>query len=283
MLLIKILFFICLLIISLLIIRKIDLSLNKRILEVQGNEEFLKKKFKRLELKISSSYKCQSIFEKRRKKLKQAGNPYHLTPFTYYIIKTVPAFIVLLIFMFKNMLLRVDSIILILLIYYLVDILQFIRNKKDNNEIKLDLPKMYDLLSIQDAAGINIGMALTDLFDVVKNKRLKFRLIELSANIIITKNLETSLDSFMGNFNLPELESFVIGIKQSQKTGASKELIENQGEILKEVAVDDKTVEIKNVSIKISIALIFMFLGISLLIIFSFSKLLGSSLKFLFQ
>ena len=283
MLLIKILFFICLLIISLLIIRKIDLSLNKRILEVQGNEEFLKKKFKRLELKISSSYKCQSIFEKRRKKLKQAGNPYHLTPFTYYIIKTVPAFIVLLIFMFKNMLLRVDSIILILLIYYLVDILQFIRNKKDNNEIKLDLPKMYDLLSIQDAAGINIGMALTDLFDVVKNKRLKFRLIELSANIIVTKNLETSLDSFMGNFNLPELESFVIGIKQSQKTGASKELIENQGEILKEVAVDDKTVEIKNVSIKISIALIFMFLGISLLIIFSFSKLLGSSLKFLFQ
>jgi pilus assembly protein TadC len=177
----------------------------------------------------------------------------------------------------------VDSIILILLIYYLVDILQYVRNKKDNNEIKLDLPKMYDLLSIQDAAGINIGMALTDLFDVVKNKRLKFRLIELSANIIITKNLETSLDSFMGNFNLPELESFVIGIKQSQKTGASKELIENQGEILKEVAVDDKTVEIKNVSIKISIALIFMFLGISLLIIFSFSKLLGSSLKFLFQ
>ena len=283
MLLIRILFFICLLIISLLIIRKIDLSLNKRILEVQGNEEFLKKKFKKLESKISSSYKCQSVLEKRRKKLKQAGNPYHLTPFTYYIIKTVPAFIVLLIFMFKNMLLRVDSIILILLIYYLVDILQFIRNKKDNNEIKLDLPKMYDLLSIQDAAGINIGMALTDLFDVVKNKRLKFRLIELSANIIITKNLETSLDSFMGNFNLPELESFVIGIKQSQKTGASKELIENQGEILKEVAVDDKTVEIKNVSIKISIALIFMFLGISLLIIFSFSKLLGSSLKFLFQ
>ena len=283
MLLIKILFFVCLLTISFLIVRKIDLSLNKRILEVQGNEEFLKKKFKRLEFKIGSSYKCQSIFEKRRKKLKQAGNPYHFTPFTYYIIKTVPAFIVLLIFMFKNMLLRVDSVVLILLIYYLVDILQFIRNKKDNNEIKLDLPKMYDLLSIQDAAGINIGMALTDLFDVVKNKRLKFRLIELSANIIVTKNLETSLDSFMGNFNLPELESFVIGIKQSQKTGASKELIENQGEILKEVAVDDKTVEIKNVSIKISIALIFMFLGISLLIIFSFSKLLGSSLKFLFQ
>lgn len=283
MLLIKILFFICLLIISLLIIRKIDLSLNKRILEVQGNEEFLKKKFKRLESKISSSYKCQSIFEKRRKKLKQAGNPYHLTPFTYYIIKTVPAFIVLLIFIFKNMLLRVDSIILILLIYYLVDILQFVRNKKDNNEIKLDLPKMYDLLSIQDAAGINIGMALTDLFDVVKNKRLKFRLIELSANIIITKNLETSLDSFMENFNLPELESFVIGIKQSEKTGAGREMIENQSEIMKEVAVDDKTVEIKNVSIKISIALIFMFLGISLLIIFSFSKLLGSSLKFLFQ
>ena len=283
MLLIRILFFICLLIISLLIIRKIDLSLNKRILEVQGNEEFLKKKFKRLEFKIGSFYKCQSIFEKRRKKLKQAGNPYHLTPFTYYIIKTVPAFIVLLIFMFKNMLLRVESIALVVILYYLVDILQYVRNKKDNNEIKLDLPKMYDLLSIQDAAGINIGMALTDLFDVVKNKRLKLRLIELSANIIITKNLETSLDSFMENFNLPELESFVIGIKQSQKTGASKELIENQGEILKEVAVDDKTVEIKNVSIKISIALIFMFLGISLLIIFSFSKLLGSSLKFLFQ
>ena len=283
MLLIKILFFVCLLTISFLIVRKIDLSLNKRILEVQGNEEFLKKKFKRLEFKIGSSYKCQSIFEKRRKKLKQAGNPYHLTPFTYYIIKTVPAFIVLLIFMFKNMLLRVESIALVVILYYLVDILQYVRNKKDNNEIKLDLPKMYDLLSIQDAAGINIGMALTDLFDVVKNKRLKLRLIELSANIIITKNLETSLDSFMENFNLPELESFVIGIKQSQKTGASKELIENQGEILKEVAVDDKTVEIKNVSIKISIALIFMFLGISLLIIFSFSKLLGSSLKFLFQ
>lgn len=283
MLIIKILLFICLAVISFSIVHKITMYSDKNILEAKGTDnKFILKKFRKINSFIARNDKFKPALNKRKVILKRLGNPYNITPTLYYLFKYIPTFCILIYFIVSG---KFTFLIIaaMFLTFFFIDITYYFHNKSDNAEILYDLPKIYQILEIQSYANIPLEVSLTEIFDVVKNKRLKLRLIELAAEITIRKDVPSAIDHFVENFNSSELNSFCLAIKQSVISGRNREFLENQGYILEKRRLNNKDKETSNNNVKVAIASIFMFIGIGWLMYYSFGTQIGGGIKSLIQ
>ncbi len=153
--------------------------------------------------------------------LKRKGNPLKLSPAGFIICKLLCAFIGFMLF-FDSAVLAVTMLVLG---FFFLDLAMKYSDKQDMKKIRLEIVDIYDFLSIQTAAGVFIGSALTECYLIARNKRLKKALAELCAEINLTKNIISSLDKFGECFNSVEIDSFVLTIKQSLITGRIEEAL----------------------------------------------------------
>ncbi|MBB6716648.1 hypothetical protein [Clostridium gasigenes] len=147
--------------------------------------------------------------------LKMNGNPMKISPAAYILIKCLSSIIVFILFSSDIIIAFVGSIIG----FYLVNLIIYSSNKKDMDKIKIQIVDVYDFLSIQTAAGVFIGSALTECYLMVRNTRLKNAFAEMCAEINLTKDVLQSLEKFGKSFNSVEIDAFVLTIKQSLRTG----------------------------------------------------------------
>lgn len=262
---------------------KINRILNKNIYEARLEDSNIKfkKKLNLVEINVLKKEKIFKMLEKKKDKIKKQGNPLNLNITTFYLFKIVPT--VLVIFMvIMSRAFNLASIILIILIYNFIDLIYFFSNDDDKKKIKEDLPNIYDILDIQTVAGINLGIALTQVFDIPKSKRFCKDLMELSAEINLTKNIESALDNFIQKYDLVELDSFVLAIKQSIKSGRNRELLANQSEILKENNLLNISEKTKDVDKWVLVVGILVFLGIAAILALSFAVQVSNSFTNIF-
>lgn len=276
-----------------MIIQKISNGINRNIDEARGGDNKPNKLLKNLDSRIAKKDEFKNHYQKIAHYLKIKGNPYKLTPVSYYMIKIGLALIVFTrIMTYKNELLImifrsrfISAIFLSVIGYFAVDMLYYLNNKDDNKRIKQDLPDVYDSLNIQTSGGVELGLALTEVYDVPsKSKRLRKHLGELAAEINITKNPYVALKHFASNFDgSDEIDIFVYTVAQSLQTGKSEEAFDGQSEILKTnniFMVQEQTKEIKSYLFMIGVLI---FLGVSALIVFSFVNQIGSNLDQIFN
>lgn len=206
--------------------------------------------------------------------LNSLGNPLDLTPAAYIIAKFSLALITFISFLTVNTFL---ALIGCLIAFFIIDICFRLSDKKDMKSIKLELSDVYDLINIQVSAGVFVGTALTEAYLIVTNKRFKKSLTLLSAEIAVTNNIESALDKFSKSFRSIEIDTFVMTIKQSFKTGRIQQAIEDSSNSLKEVnqlIIQEQTNRINTQKNFIQLA---MYLGIIFVILYGLMIELSNS------
>jgi|GEM_PF-1202698 len=238
-LILKLIFLVCIIVLSFYLRRFLKFHFNSKYREVKYGEisNLEENKIISRKLKLPKSLK----FEYTEDKLYKCGNPLHLTPVSYWILKVLIAVGLFFSTMEMHLLGKsyianiVTSIVFAVIGFYIVDIVNYFNNKDDINKIRLDLADVYDLINLQTMAGVNIGHALVEAYTVCKNKRLKKSLIKLAAKINFSKNIERALDDFNSEYAMLEVETFVSTIKECINSGTYEETIDDQSASLKTV------------------------------------------------
>lgn len=286
-LILKLIFLVCIIVLSFYLRKFLKFHFNSKYREVKygetSNVEENKSIFKKLKL---PKYLRMEYTEN---KLEKCGNPLHLTAMSYWLLKTLIAVGLFFSSMQIHLLGKsysaniVTSILFAILGFYIVDIVNYFNNKDDINKIRLDLADVYDLINLQTMAGVNIGHALVEAYTVCKNKRLKKSLIKLAAKINLSKNIERALEDFNNEYNMPEIETFVVTIKECVDTGAYEETIDDQSSSLK--TVNALYVERQTEKIDMYMLLIdmLMFIGILAVVFFVVASNLMQSTNGIFK
>ena len=146
-----------------------------------------------------------------------------LTPLSYIMIKFVSAFLGLIITtVFGNILI---GVFIGGLLFFDIDFLLKFSNDDDNRKMMGDIQVFFSVVRTQTLAGIAITTSLSEGYNIVKNKRLKTALIELSSKILAHKPLDESIDEFNAKFKNQYIDSFCIVVKQSQDSGQASKLL----------------------------------------------------------
>lgn len=111
--------------------------------------------------------------------------------------------------------------------YFFIDLIAYISNSSDNKAMLDDIKNVYDTLRIQTKAGVYITSVITDCYLVVQNKRLKKAFLRLTSDIAAKNDIETSLDEFKNKFDNEYINTLVVIIKQSMKTGQASKMFED--------------------------------------------------------
>jgi len=265
----RLLIFVCICVAMIVIYKEIYKKLDKKIEEAQLKRDRKKESIRRLEEYLYSNEKYLSYFQKLGKKIDKQGNPFNLTPVIYCFIKIAMAITLFILSSSSknNFLLTIG---LTVTGYFALDAIYYLSNKDDESKILVDLPDICDILDIQTAANVQLGLALTEVYDIPKSKRFRNALMELAAEINLTKKPETALDNFNKCFNVVELESFILSIKQALITGKSKEIIANNSEVLKENNIFNIQKKTRYLTQYLILIGLMLFIGACALIIFSF-------------
>lgn len=282
----KFLIFMCFLVISYIIARYIESKSSKDLKEARGEiEDVYSNSFKQFKYnieKIESIDRFQNIFEKTRNRLEKRGNYLKITPSIYYLIKIFAIVLQIVILVFGKTI-NIFSFILPVLTFFFIDIMYFLKNMEDNEEILNDLPKVYNILEINTYAGEGIETSISQLHEVVKNKRFKEKLIKLSAEILITKQINQALDNFKNSFTLVEVDSLCLGLTQSLDSGKNKDFITNQRDILEKRNLNGKDIQTKRNNFKFIISTFIIFTGVTGILIFSFYSQIFKNISKLFS
>lgn len=244
--------------------------LNRKIDEVRGKPQIRRRYIKHIEGTVKDSKRYKSIYERTAAKLKKQGNPWKLTPVTYYLLKIVFTLAVIINGLYgrRNILLIVTFSIAS---FYFVDIIYKISNQDDNKKILHDLPDIYDMLNIQTKAGVPLGLALTEIYDIANCKRLRYDLIELAAEINIRKDPINALTNFKDKYDILEIDNFVLTLKQSLSSGKSIEMLESQGDMLKENNIFEIQEETGKMDTRFFFIAMLIFIGLVAVIVYSFT------------
>lgn len=255
---------------------------NKRVKEARGEYKIRSKStFDRFKRYIEKNDKAKNVIERKDEKLKKLGNPLKINGFSYYVYKFFMLVMLILFTISGEM--SFSTIVILAVITIFPDVMIKSISQKEKAEILGDLPNITDILNIQSgAAGMDMGIALMEAFSIAKCRRLKEKLMELSIEISLTKNIPAALDKFASNFNLAEIDSLVIALKQAVITGKSRELLDSQSELLKDAALTRISLKTKEVGMWIGLVGGLFLLGIAPLVLYSFGTQLTSSFTQIF-
>lgn len=235
----KLVFLACIIVLSFYLRKFLKFHFNSKYREVKYGESLNLRKNKNLfhRFKLPRGLSMEYTEDK----LEKCGNPIHLTPVSYWILKVL-LFIGLFFSSMQTQPLGKNYIVNIIfstafgiLGFFIINIINYLNNKDDLNKIRMDLADVYDLINLQTMAGVNIGHALVEAYTVCKNKRLKKSLIKLAAKINLSKNIEKALDDFKDEYNMSEIETFVSTMKECINSGTYEETIDDQSSSLKTV------------------------------------------------
>lgn len=199
------------------------------------------------------------------RKLKRKGAYYvlqeHINPAIYIVIKVMTT----LLFIFVSLSFSNNIILAILfaiLGFFLFDILLSFSNNNDNDEMLSDIKDVVDILKIQTNAGIHLSESLITCYRTVKNKRLKYELIELVNQIMLTNDIETSIRRFNNRFENEYIDMICVMILQAQESGYSVQIMKDMSTQLSDL---QKAINIKrqeSLDRKVQILELLVFVGL---------------------
>lgn len=277
--------------IAYLIAVRLNNRANKNIDEVRGNEskidkkDLLKKQIQTLDNKLysKSNKKVKSILDKQMDWLIRKGNPYKLNIVTYYLTK-IPGILLLFVAITSqiNFTGKLAFFILSLMSLFYVEIKYYEQDKNDYVEITKDLFKVYNQLDVMSFADVTIHQALIESANVIKNKRFKKAYLEMTANIIETKNIPESMEKLGEKFDMNEIDSFVTTITQGIETGKIRSMIANQRNIINKRYLGAKDIETEKKHSKVTLGVLSLAISIIGIVLYSFLVMIIDKLGTIF-
>lgn len=131
-----------------------------------------------------------------------------------------------------------NDVVLALFVFagsYVPQIIIKMSNSMDNDMMLDDIKIMYDTLKIQSKAGVYIADILTECYMLVRMKRLKTALMELSNNIYTKHDLNTALNDFNSKFKNIYIDMLVMTIEQSLESGQTIQMFNDIAQQIQQV------------------------------------------------
>lgn len=153
-------------------------------------------------------------------------------------------------------------------------------DKADNKAMLEDIKGIYDTLRIQTKAGNYITNILVDCYLFVQNKRLKSALLDLTKDITANKDIDITLDKFRGKFDNEYIDTLVLIIKQSMKTGQAAQIFEDIRKRISDIEGAMVLNEQAKIKAKILTVQVILYLAIILVSIFISIKGLSAGINF---
>lgn len=197
---------------------------------------------------------------------------YYIEPSAFIMVKIMCGAALLLIgfFINVNILGRIGFIVGgALLGFWLPDILLWISNAEDKNNMADDILEMYDILKIYTKAGSHIKDALIECQIQVKNSRLKEGLQELNNNILSGQvMIGEAVDIFNARFADENIDDFCVILKQALVTGRSTKILADLSRQLYDTRKAVAILEREKMERKMQIIQLLFFIGLSILLIY---------------
>jgi hypothetical protein len=256
---------------------------NRNIDEVRGVRRKFRKRRKTNKLwnAVNSNKVIKDNFSILESRLNRCGNPYHINAPIYYGIKLLSLFLLAL-YIIAYCSISVLVVALFSFIFFFIDISYFLINAVDNAAIKEDLPKVCNTMEIETYGGIPFDQALMDVFEVVKNRRFKKALFEMSAEIILKRNPSEALEHLKGKFKSDDIDSFVLTLQQGIETGKIRQMLESKSKTLTDMYVNSKDIQTSMNELKIFAVGLLDLIAISWLMFYVFYDYIASSLTLIF-
>lgn len=139
-------------------------------------------------------------------------------------------------------------------------------NENDNSDMLSDIKIMFDCLRIQVKAGVYVTDALNETMLLMKNKRLRDALKNLTDSIVLTGNLDDSLKEFNQKFCNRHIDTMVIILRQALVSGQSSESLDNAFEQMTDIE-QALNIKLENaLERKVMIIQVMVLLGIFLMV-----------------
>lgn len=285
----NLLLFLLLLIIAYGIAQRIYGAINKDILEARSlastQTSRQKSKFNHTFYnRINNNNKLKSHFDRINERLNYCGDPFHfhLTPFRYYCMKIVSAVISLAVLIFANAV-NIITILIPVFLFFFVDLCCLYQYKEDRQKVIKEMPNVYSVLEIQSYGDIPFEKSILSLQDIIKFKRLKNAFAEMSAEIVINKDISQALRNFEKKFHMPEIYNFTLTIEQGIETGKIREMLGNQRMVLNRTYLGVKDNETEKNELKVMVCLMLLLVSGSLVTLYSFFYNIAEQLKGVFN
>ena len=147
-------------------------------------------------------------------------------------------------------------------------LLLWMSNERDNVIILRDLKWLYETITVQLQAGLHIQQALQESEDLMRNKRLRLALHNLTEQLITEGDLNAALDNFENSFDNRYINSFCLILRQMQDSGYAVKLLEDirlQIEEMERVQLDKKK---EVLEMELQVFQMLLFIGILVLVMY---------------
>ena len=158
--------------------------------------------------------------------------------------------------------------------YKALDIIVKLSDKGDNEEMMDDIRVVLNTLRLQTMAGVYITNAISECYVMVKNKRLKRALLELSGDIAGRDDMRIALAKFNGKFDNEHIDALCVIINQLMDTGQASEMLKDFSVQIDSIQAALIIKEEQQIRSQTLMCQILIFIAITAMMIYSFTSAL---------
>ena len=222
-----------------LLSRKLSITGSKRVIEALGNRNPGISVYKRCSMFVGQGMAvCEKKFEKgrlydrARKKMKQAGYRGEFAPVVYMLVKYVLSAVVFIVAFCINYPDLIRPAASVILTNSILEAVIASNKRRVNLGFQKHIYKIYKYLHNQISSGVKPTDAVRTVYEVTDDRELRNILIKLAARYELTLDIDIALEEFRSNFDTHEAETLCIALKQGIDTGDNKDLLARQEDIM---------------------------------------------------
>ncbi|HHW01032.1 MAG TPA: hypothetical protein GXX36_15970 [Clostridiaceae bacterium] len=106
------------------------------------------------------------------------------------------------------------------------------KRKQINLMLQKNIYKIYKFLHNQISSGVKVTDAIKCVYEIADDRHLREALVKLAARYELTLDIDTSLDELKSFFDVHEIETLCIVLKQGVETGDNQEILARQEDIM---------------------------------------------------
>ena len=218
---------------------KISIHLNSHIHEASGGRDILNSWYKRCKALLKKSIEKYegkeekfNLYAKARDRMKKCGYRSEYAPVIYITTKYLLPILLFMLSFVINFPHFTSGLFPAVMSFISVELVLRNRKRKLNLQFQKDIYKIYKYLHNQVSSGVKVTDAIKTVYQTIGDKSIQDLLIILAARYELSHDINASLDDFKSNFDVREVETLCIALKQGITTGDNQELLARQEQIM---------------------------------------------------
>lgn len=143
----------------------------------------------------------------------------------------------------------------------------YLSDERDNEIILKDLKWLYETISVQLQAGLHIQQALVESEGLMKNKRLRMALHDLTERLVGGESITSALNHFESSFCNRYISSFCVILRQMQDSGYGVKLLDDIGVQISEMERMQLSKKKETLEMQLQLFQMLLFTGILVMVL----------------